>query len=201
VTFPRPSAVGGQIARLERAVALAGARNRRLRELAGDFAGHAADAGKRERLRAHFECRLALDLAALERRGRRIGDLERAAALFRPAEREEPPRAPLAGHAALVDRALSLERMVLLARMRLRLCHDRRRLAELRAALGAIDGPEPARGAAAPLRDRVRLCRARIAAERARIADERRPDAREHFAARAIQSAFRGFRARAAPGA
>jgi hypothetical protein len=114
-----------------------------------------------------------------------------------------PPRARvslLSGHFTLVDRALSLERLILIAKMRLKTFHDQRRFTELRAALDAIESPEGlAEDGESPLKTRIRMCRSKIAAEKHRIAGERRVDAREHFAAVAIQSAFRGFLLRSRP--
>jgi hypothetical protein len=103
------------------------------------------------------------------------------------------------GHRDLIERALYLERLILIEKMRLRICHDHRDLADLRLRLEHIEAPDDddCDPDEADLKRRIRNCKEQIAREKAQIAREREPSAILDRAAASIQSAWRGFRCRA----
>jgi hypothetical protein len=102
-------------------------------------------------------------------------------------------------HWDLIEKALYLERLILIEKMKLRICHDHRDLAALRLKFEQIEEPEDDEcdPDEADLKRRIRNCREQIKREKARIAHERDPDSILNRAAASIQSAWRGFRCRA----
>lgn len=97
----------------------------------------------------------------------------------------------------LVELALSQERQMLLMKMRLRLCHDHRDLAQLRRVLNKLEGGgEDYREDEEITRD-LKKCignlKRAIEREKERIRVSSLPDTTEHDAAIVIQKTFRGW--------
>jgi hypothetical protein len=157
----------------------------------------------------------------LTQRHAKLLDSERTLTLFRPKEftfsvaptRQElrmPPRQKFvlslpeisqqkvyikSEHAYLTDTALMNSRLIIFARMQLKLAHDQRDLETLRKRLKRIlsdeekeEGMERER-----LKERCRKVKNEIEYEKNRIKQEKWICADEFFAAVAIQSAWRGF--------
>lgn len=101
-------------------------------------------------------------------------------------------------HRTLVDRALYLERMIQIQKLKLKLCHDHRDLADLRLQFESVEKDiEPEEDVEiAWLRGKIRIYKERIQREKARIALLNDPNRIVIEAATTIQSAWRSFRTR-----
>ena len=92
----------------------------------------------------------------------------------------------------LKNKTLYYERLIILRKLQLKMLHDHRDLDQLRNSFSNL-GDTDEDCACSDLRRKCRALKRAITCEQDRIALERAPDAEEHFAAVAIQSAWRGY--------
>lgn len=103
----------------------------------------------------------------------------------------------VAEHERLVAISLNLERVMLVKKMQLRLCHDHRDLCQLRIMLNSIEGGESANTSekqiARRYKSKIKNLKAQIQREKARLITVTKKPVKEEAAAISIQSLMRGF--------
>ena len=113
-----------------------------------------------------------------------------------PNKRSDPVRAQeLKEHRDLIEKSLYLERMIVIQKMKLKICHDHRIMEQLKLELSQIedDDADDTDSEVQAERNRVRRLKEQILREKERIREEQDEHNYVHFAAVAIQSAWRGY--------
>lgn len=98
--------------------------------------------------------------------------------------------------AYLRNKALYYERLIILRKLQVKLCHDHRDLSVLRDRLERITNGDDVEPPESDMRARCALLREMIEYEKDRIRIEQAPFAEEYFAAMTIQAAWRGYLSR-----
>ena len=93
----------------------------------------------------------------------------------------------------LKNKTLYYERLIILRKLQLKMLHDHRDLDQLRNSFSNLGDTDDEDSACSDIRRKCRALKYAITCEQDRIALERSPYAEEHFAAVAIQSAWRGY--------
>ena len=98
-----------------------------------------------------------------------------------------------AEHKRLTSKSLYYERLIILRKLQLRLCHDHRDIDQLQTQFNNLDRDHDEDETLNRLRQKCANLKQAIINEKDRIFTEKLPYATEHFAAVSIQSAWRGY--------
>ena len=191
-------------------------KNRRLRNTVNHLQGALVSQKQRDLLYKDFEQDLFEDVNSLEQRLNKLEQLTKDVNKFSspnrelypttskkntPNEPEESLRAKATEeHHRLTQEALFNERKIVLMRMKLKLCHDRRDLVALRDNLNMFEGGGKTmmldKEMEETLKIQIHNIKMKQLHEKERIEREKSPNIEFHDAATSIQSAWRGFKCR-----
>lgn len=112
-----------------------------------------------------------------------------------PNKRSDPVRAQeLKEHRDLIERSLYLERLIVIQKMKLKICHDHRIMEQLKQDLSQIeDIDDDSSDDLQSQRNKIQNLREQVMREKERIREEKDENNFVHFAAVSIQSAWRGY--------
>ena len=191
-------------------------KNRRLKNLITHLQGALVSQQQRDLLYQDFELDLMEDVNSLEKRLEKLDELTKNVNKFAPPNKdvfahpspkilresvEESFRTKATQeHQKLTQQALYNERKIVLMRMRLKLCHDRRDLVALRENLNMFEGGGKTmildKELEETLKTQINNIKMKQQHERERIEHEKSPNIELHDAATAIQSLWRGYKTR-----
>ena len=191
-------------------------RNRRLKNLITHLQGALVSQQQRDLLYQDFEQDLMEDVLSLEKRLEKLDELTKNVNKFAPPNKdvfalpspkilrestEESLRTKATQeHQKLTQQALYNERKIVLMRMKLKLCHDRRDLVALRENLNMFEGGGKTMILDKELEESLKIqihnIKLKQLHEKERIEHEKSPNIQMHDAATAFQSLWRGYKTR-----
>lgn len=213
--------VQGRIAQLKEIIEELNAKNSPLRARCQHLKELQSNPNASKLVLKDFRIDLNEHMKRIEKRQKQLNALEASVLIFRPEDRESDERwlqdqraitrkRPVMPLPSLNDqkgkvtseslylrnKVLYYERLIILRKLQLKLCHDHRDLSVLRDRLEMITNGDYSETPESDMRSRCALLREMIEYEKDRIRLERAPFAEEYFAAITIQAAWRGYLAR-----